>query len=425
MLLIIAATTLTIMSCKKQDAVISGEQDITFFKRDELLKDAFSTLNGSLTDETLLNKVIAEFKDYDKTKHISQDIITKFGRPKWDISIILKNNNGFRTIVTPISNTKNEVTALALFYQNSINGFDYKIINRKTPQTKLPEYGDKEAKTFTKATLLGLFDVSEKNQASFYKTSTNSQIQTNSVGTQSIMISWVCWFYYSFTTAADGTMYYNTSGTQCAVNVSSDNQSIAAIGDDGSGNIGGSGGSSSPNQLDCQALQEEAINNAEAEFQTYAQPQENIPMEEITAVNDPSQSNPVSLIYSWKIAEHINGLWNVTARTYIKVENEDVDVNKYYNKNLTIQHLGSQYYGTNTLATSTWTEDPAMGHLEQVIGNHTSTPTATSTVSGTIHHELNAEINIKLPETCGGGNIKIKPTATFHRSNSFEYKIYH
>lgn len=394
MLLIVAATTVTIISCKKQDAVISNEQDINFFKRDELLKDVFSKLNGTLTDETLLNKIITEFKDYDKTKHIAQDIITKFGRPKWDISIVLKNNNGFRTIVTPISNTKNEVTALVLFYQNSINGFDYKIINRKTPQNKLPEYGDKDAKTFTKASLSGLFDVSNKNLTSFYKTSINSQIQTNSVGTFSTTISWVCWYTYSYGTLADGTWYYNTTGTQCSYSISIDYLTVASTDGDSGGSFGGGGSTSTPNP--CEGSEQAAIDIARIEYDNTTE-RENLVIND-AGINSTS-SSPTTDVLTWEVARNAHGIWQVSAKTRWTIDFDDLTINN--NKNLILQHLESKFTGSSGIVLNEWL--PGV-HYESYTDNHTLHPKGKATVTGTMHHKLKIDVTIKIKDC---GDIKL------------------
>lgn len=168
-----------------------------------------------MADEVLLNTVISEFKAYDNSKQIAERIKLKYGKPQWDISIVLKNENGYRTITTPIVNTQNEVTAMILFYQRSPTIFDFKIIDRKTKQEHLPDYGNKAATIFTKASLLGLFQVSDKNFKNLKFPTDNNQQVLSSTATLST-ISFVCWSYAYYHQRPDGVWEYTFSSTQCS-----------------------------------------------------------------------------------------------------------------------------------------------------------------------------------------------------------------
>lgn len=127
-----------------------------------------------------------------------------------------------------------------MFYQKSSNDFDYKIIDRKIKQKRLPEYGNKEATIFTRASLQGLFQASDKSVTNFLTSiKFNNQVTNNSVSTLNVIISWICWSYSTYTTLADGTWSFTFTDTQCTYNL----YCIGMAPIDGSGgNFGSNGG---------------------------------------------------------------------------------------------------------------------------------------------------------------------------------------
>lgn len=120
----------------------------------------------------------------------------------------------------------------------------FKIVNRLSTQNRLRTYGNKEATLFTKASLEGLFKVSDKNlqNASAILISQNNPLQLKPV-TQSITITWICWYYVWYT--ADN---FFISNTQCSYSVSVDSMDIATMDGSGAGTFssGEGGGGEEP-----------------------------------------------------------------------------------------------------------------------------------------------------------------------------------
>jgi hypothetical protein len=206
----------------------------------------FEQINGSFANGKLLDKIISEFRQYDLQKQISDDIKSKFGNLVWDASIVLKNDNGFYTIVTPIVNDKNAVTSLLFFYQRDSIHTSFKLIDRQTFQNKLGVYGNKETTQFTKSSLKGLFNSEDK-----YIASIKGGTSYNNQSTFGVIVSWVCWSYDWAYTNPDGSYSYVTTGTQCSYSILYDGLSFQNIDSADSGNMGGGdggGGNSSDNQ---------------------------------------------------------------------------------------------------------------------------------------------------------------------------------
>lgn len=228
-----------IYSCHKSDFLNNRQiyqQDETFFKRNDTLSGVFQNINESLTDNALLNEIISGFKDYDKQYHVVNIIKTKLGKPVWDISIILKNENGYHTVVTPIANAANTITGLAFFYQADKNEFMYKLVDRNTPQTGLPEYGNKEATLFTQATLKGLYTITDKNYQSAKKQYNNSirTESTNGIGTFNVAVFTAC---YSYTYVDPG--YNSVTRIQCIYQILGSSSAVSGFNEAITGPAGG------------------------------------------------------------------------------------------------------------------------------------------------------------------------------------------
>lgn len=233
-------------SCHKSDLLTNTQvykQDESFFKRNDSLAGVFQNINGTLTDNSLLNKMITGFKNYDKQNKIAEKIKSKFGKPAWDISVLFKNDNGYKTIVVPIVNTENLISSLAFFYQTGDNEFLYKLVDRNAPQTRLEKNGNKEATKFTQATLKGLFGISDKN----YHTAKNlnsirsSTTTTNGITAFSVTVYYQC---FSYTYVTDG--YNSVTTIQCNYSIIFDYMTLANLvdGSGGGGSFSGDGGGS-------------------------------------------------------------------------------------------------------------------------------------------------------------------------------------
>jgi hypothetical protein len=69
-----------IYSCTKTEWNVSKANNVqgqTFFQRNDTLKTFYTQINGSLADDTLLNKVIEHFQNFDSKANIVNDIEKK------------------------------------------------------------------------------------------------------------------------------------------------------------------------------------------------------------------------------------------------------------------------------------------------------------------------------------------------------------
>jgi len=201
-----------LFSCHKSDWFnnnVSYVQNEAFFKRNDTLKEFYAQINGSLADNALLGKVIEHFKDFDNRAKILNEVEKKYGKAFWDISFVLRDFNGLRTVVTPIINNADTVTALIFSSERNSDYTYFRIIDKQTKQTKLREYGDKNATLFTLQTLKGLFSATQSNY-NYAKNnaptiSSSNKIVTNSISINTILAITTCWTY-TYTT---GTYIYN------------------------------------------------------------------------------------------------------------------------------------------------------------------------------------------------------------------------
>jgi len=204
------------------------------------LRQFYSILSGGLANDALLNNTIKHFKDFDDKNHLVPLIQYKFGKAFWDFSLVLQDKNGTFTIVTPIINTENKVTALLFGSARNKDYSYFRLIDRNTPQSHLTEYGDKKATMFTKATLYGIFNILESNwkRAIQILSNTSKDMHIGTMGNSSsiseLYVASIqsCWDY-SYTYVEAG---YNSTTViirQC--------QSNAMYIDNGSGNSGNSG----------------------------------------------------------------------------------------------------------------------------------------------------------------------------------------
>jgi hypothetical protein len=154
--------------------------------------------------------------------------------------LVLEDKNGTFTIVTPIINAENKVTALIFGSARNKDYSYFRLIDRNTPQLHLIEYGDKKATMFTKATLYGIFNVLESNWKHaihiLRNRSANMPIGTmgNNNGISELYVASIqsCWDY-SYTYVEAGYNSVTVITRQC--------QSNAMYIDNSSGNSGNSG----------------------------------------------------------------------------------------------------------------------------------------------------------------------------------------
>lgn len=219
-------TTSFFYSCRKEilSEPFEYKQNVGFFTRSsELIHlnisegTVRSNANGTplISKQDVIDTILNLLKEEDLKKQFINKIVNKFGYAQWNYSLILRNDNGLKTVITPIIDSANKVTSLILAYQSSSAKADFKIIDRKIKQTKLPYYGDKEGKTFTQASLEGIFQSLEKkiNQVSI--SSSKSVIKNNGeIQSHLVQYSLECWYY-----VAKGDMTITISNTQCSLSM--------------------------------------------------------------------------------------------------------------------------------------------------------------------------------------------------------------
>jgi hypothetical protein len=199
-----------IYSCTKTDWNLDKtnyQQDKNFFQRNDTLKTFYAQINGTLADNALLDKVIEHFKDFDNHVKILNEVEKKYGRAFWDISFVLRDFNGLRTVVTPIINSADIVTALIFSSERNSDYTYFRIIDKQTKQTNLKEYGDKAATLFTQSTLKGLFSATQINfnhaKSNVKNIYLEKQYSTNSASVNMLLYVETCWSYsYTYNTGS-------------------------------------------------------------------------------------------------------------------------------------------------------------------------------------------------------------------------------
>ena len=222
---LILLITIVLFSCKKDlntSPILPTTINESFYKRDSRIINGSIKTNSVdqtvLSNVTLIDTLLKELRIIDSTCGFSNKVILKYGIPYWDISVPLKNENGFTTIVTPIVDTNGLINNLIFSYQESSFKFKFKIVNRHSTQNALPRIGEKTGAMFTKNSLNGLFanfDAIYNNKILLASQSSIKSNSTNSIKSNTIFIDFVCWFNVTI-----GPNYYETSNTQCSYNIS-------------------------------------------------------------------------------------------------------------------------------------------------------------------------------------------------------------
>lgn len=203
---IILCAFFVFVSCKKEDLFISNQiKRVNIFEKRDNSNQIFNKINGILSDVNFLDQVIASFNTYEKVHNVS-GILKKFGKPNWDISIVIKNENGFNTLVTPVINDENNTNALIFFYKYSRDKILFKIVSKNDKQPSISKYGSKEGIIFSESTLLGLFNVSNKNIHLLNNLEKSIHLSTNNIANNGLIISYICWDYTWSYSNSDGSV---------------------------------------------------------------------------------------------------------------------------------------------------------------------------------------------------------------------------
>lgn len=205
-------------SCSKKSNDLKGiyMQDELFFKRESQnnVKGNISASSIEKLDkkDVLIDKIIGQLKQNDLKFQFSKSIINKAGYPNWNRSIILKNANGYNTIITPIQNNNKKINLAIVSYQINDNQTKFKIINKHSKISTLPKYGDSKRQIFTQESFMGIFKTFEQNVTPSHlneiKSTSTNEIKTKD---ETLVYSY-CWSYSII--YPDGSI--TVSNTQCS-----------------------------------------------------------------------------------------------------------------------------------------------------------------------------------------------------------------
>ena len=226
-LLLFITSSIFLNSCRKETQITTSVyvQNKGFFTRSTLLihadlSEGFIQSNNTssiiaVNKNDVIDTILTLLKEEDLKKQFINKIVDKYGYAQWNYSLILKNENGLKTVITPIIDSTNKVKSIILAYQQDINKADFKIIDRKTKQTKLPYYGDRDAKTLTQVSLEGIFQSLEKKINQVNNTSSNATLKSNdATKSNGVQFSFECWYYVSY-----DYMSIAISNTQCSLSI--------------------------------------------------------------------------------------------------------------------------------------------------------------------------------------------------------------
>jgi hypothetical protein len=203
-------------SCVKEQSYQGGAyaQDETFFRRNSSLNGFNKKINGELTDEYSLNKIIGEFKNLDRQQRIVEGIKKQHGLPLWDLSVLLKNDNGYKTVITPLKYSNSDTTEALLISYIENGKTKFKIIDAKAKHPRLAKQGAADAKAFTLSTVQGLFKACNESIKRSAAYSAGSRSPNN------VIINWMCWNYYAtYTDPATGVVTGWASTVQCSYTI--------------------------------------------------------------------------------------------------------------------------------------------------------------------------------------------------------------
>jgi len=217
-ILIIIPIQSLVFSCRKEKNFLDEDlarvaEDDLFFERNNGLKGYFNYINSGESGEGFINKMIEQFRILDLGIGFSSGVKAKYGYPNWDLSIVLKNDNKLKTLVTPFVNG-DSITALLFSYQIDPLRTNYKIYN-KINDYLFPESGDKEGKTFSRESLESLFIVAKKS-LDFSKTRNDFTLFNQNSRT---VINWMCWNYYATYTTSGGQVTAWATTPQCTYTI--------------------------------------------------------------------------------------------------------------------------------------------------------------------------------------------------------------
>lgn len=383
-----------LMSCKKEnETLIKPTQEVknkSFFTRIDS--------SGIQRPKDIIDTVISICKIDDLSSHFSDAVIRKYGYPRWDLAMMLMNENRLKTLLVPVVDSADRVRLLISAYQQSNDKFLFKMIAKEMQQPGLPKYS-KDIKVFSSQSLAGIFRSFEKKiiASKNLPHSPSSNIETN--GFSSINTIQFCWTISVF--YADGSL--DVSNWQCITQIvltPATYGSIASAPDlpeigGGGGGGGGNGDGIDPNP--CVNAEQQALIQLKQQFDDYV---ENETPQEYPVHAIQIDLKPYHEIKNWIIVKGSIVPWKVSASTVIDLSYDNFPAS--FDRKLSLQSLGSQYEGSNDLIISTWTP---LTPIIRINNNHSRYPSGLLTESGILNHRMRANVAI----SWAGCNINVSP----------------
>lgn len=215
--------TCTLNACKKINYLNQDiyEQNDAFFKRNNSIQSnqkRASSLELAQGPD-LIDTIINELKMLDLEKRFANTVVKKYGLPKWESALRIRNSNTYSSVFIPIVDSNGKVDEILFAYQDNKKKLVYKFINRNTNQYKLPEHGNPEKTIFTQKTLKGIFDHFESLFKSDIAIQNNNKKTTFSVKANDY-ITVYCWYYTWAYSEPNGTVTVGTTNyEQCVYKI--------------------------------------------------------------------------------------------------------------------------------------------------------------------------------------------------------------
>ncbi|MFM2393163.1 MAG: hypothetical protein RLZZ546_1145 [Bacteroidota bacterium] len=208
----------TLYACNKEAFVDQPiyEQNEMFFLRNNSIQNNQNKASSLeiIKGPDLIDTIIKELKKLDLEKRFANTVVKKYGLPKWENALKVSNSNTYSSVFIPIADSNGKVNEILFAYQDNKNELNYKFINKNTYQNKLPEHGNPENTTFTRKSLIGIFNTLEEKVQNDLLILNNKQKTSFSIKANSIEIFEFCWHYTWSWHEIDGKVGVGTSTNQ-------------------------------------------------------------------------------------------------------------------------------------------------------------------------------------------------------------------
>jgi len=208
----------TLYACKKEvnvDQAIYEQNDMFFLRHNSNQSNQKKTSSlETIKVPDLIDTIINELKKLDLEKRFSNTVVKKYGLPKWENALKVSNFNKYSSVFIPIADSIGKVNELLFAYQDNKMRLVYKFINKNTLQIKLPEHGNPQNTTFTRKTLIGIFNTLEGKVQNDLSILNINKKTSFSIKSNSFEIIEFCWHYTWSWNELDGTVGVGTSTNQ-------------------------------------------------------------------------------------------------------------------------------------------------------------------------------------------------------------------